>query len=135
MLGVCAEGFRLLQLVNSCYHSDTYQVVQFYSLFTSFILNTIYVLPVKKKSQNFGPSLMTQGHIIGSVIVSMDIIEHSDMFLISFLIFLVLEAFGTVLTEQHLIFSSVSPPTNGLTAALVKATPFCKRRKLGNFFV
>lgn len=109
-------------------------MVQFYSLFTSFVLNTISVLPVNKKSQNFGPSLMTQEDIIGSVIVRVDIIEHIDMFLMSFLIFLVLEAFGSVLTEQHLIFGSVSPPTNNLTAALFKATPFCNIRKLENFF-
>lgn len=127
-LGVCVEGFRLLQLFNIYFN----QAVQFYSLFTSFILNTIYVLPVNKINQNFGPSLMTQEHIIGSVIVSVDIIEHIDMFFISFLIFLVLEAFGT---EQHLIFCSVSPPTNGLTAALFKAAPFCNIRKLENFFL
>lgn len=36
---------------------------------------------------------MTQEHIIGSVIVIVDITEHMDMFLISILVFLVLEAF------------------------------------------
>lgn len=86
------------------------------------------------KSQNFGPSLMTQEHIIGSVIVSVDIVENIDKFLISFLIFLVLEAFGTVLTEQHLIFGSVSPPTYDLAAALFKATPFCNIRNLETFY-
>lgn len=33
------------------------------------------------KSQNFGPSLMTQEHIIGSVIVSVDIVENMTSFL------------------------------------------------------